>query len=47
MELDVNALQLLEENNADEFGRFPCTDASCTSATCSEVGQSCSVATIW
>ncbi|MGW0434570.1 hypothetical protein ACWDV4_18775 [Micromonospora sp. NPDC003197] len=48
MESNIEALQMLEETNVDEFGRYPCTDESCTGATCNTVGgASCSVATIW
>ncbi|MEO3780172.1 ALQxL family class IV lanthipeptide [Micromonospora sp. B11E3] len=39
MEMDINALQLLEEEQVDEYGRFPCTDASCSAATCDTVAS--------
>ncbi|AGL14512.1 ALQxL family class IV lanthipeptide [Actinoplanes sp. N902-109] len=40
MEMDINALQMLEEEEQTEaFGRFPCTDASCSAASCASVAS--------
>lgn len=44
MDSDINALQMLEEEHVDEYGRYPCTDISCSAATC-DIAASCDFTT--